>query len=99
MSLPTRYEIEARHQDGRRFYVGQTARLSRQGLLAVMQSQGAALSALLFPGEDDEITFGAKPKAYAVTGAWWVGFTGRTMKEAASEGLANAVPPLAFWGA
>lgn len=101
MSIPTRYEIEARHPDGTRFYIGETARLSRIGLLKVMQAQGDAIVAALAIGEDDQIAFGAKPKAYATTSnGWWVGFTGRTSKDAATEGnVAPALPSLATVGA
>ena len=51
----TRYEITARHPDGRTYLVGYTPRKSRRGLLSAMQNVGGPMIEKLDIGEHDEI--------------------------------------------
>lgn len=86
MTTITRYEILARHKDGRSFLIGYTPRLSRSGLLAAMQKQGDAIVAKLKISESETLTFGTKPRPFALTGDWRIAFTGRTQLDAKREG-------------
>lgn len=82
----TRYEIAAKHSDGRTLLVAYSPRLSRIGLLKAMQGVGQQLIDRLATGEHDEIKFTASPRAHAETAGWWVGFTGRTQHDAKQLG-------------
>lgn len=83
----TRYEIAARHPDGRALLIGYTPRLSRRGLVAAMQRHGEDVIRVLGIGAADEIAFATRPTIHAKTGAWWIGFTGRTQLDARREPL------------
>lgn len=84
----TRYEIAARHPDGRAYLVSYSPRISRHGLLKALQHRGATLIAKLDIGETDQIKFGvANKRAFAETAGWWIGFTGRTQLEARQSPL------------
>lgn len=82
----TRYEITATHPDGRAWLVGYTARPSRHGLLNLMRQHAGKLIQILGIGEQDQMTFGTKPRAHATVSGWTVGLTGRTQREAKQGG-------------
>ena len=82
----TRYEITARHPDGRTYLVGYTPRKSRPGLLVAMRKFGAEIIDKLAVAEDDEITWATAPTPRAFTGDWIIAFTGRTQRDARMEG-------------
>lgn len=79
---PTRYEIAARHPDGRHYLIGYTVRRSRSGLLAAMRRVGPQTVAKLAIGESDLISWHTKPVIHADVAGWWIGFTGRTQRDA-----------------
>ena len=79
---PTRYEITA-SKNGHTALVGYTPRKSRDGLLAMVRKNGARFAA--FTG-DDNLLFGAHAADGGVSGGWVIQFTGRTQREALSEG-------------
>lgn len=84
----TRYEVLAT-KGAEQFIVGFTPRVSRMGLLRVMQGVGDFLIVQCGIGAADEITFGfnhgSKPLAYAEVSGWRIGFTGRTERDVASQ--------------
>lgn len=82
----SKYEVAARHPDGRQFLVGYTPRKSRPGLLATMRGVGQQLIDKLPIGETDEMTFATKPTIHANVSGWWIGFTGRAKKIAKQDG-------------
>lgn len=86
---PTRYEVAARHEDGRRVVVGFTARTTRRGLLNVMQARGEELVALMNLQEDGpKVSFardGAGRWKMDFGRGWRVGFTGRTERQVACD--------------
>ena len=82
----TRYEIAATHPDGRRLLIAYTPRVSRHGLLAAMRHNAGAVIAVLGIGDADTITWGTQPRPHAITCGWRVEFTGRTQRDARSEG-------------
>jgi hypothetical protein len=82
----TRYEITARHPDGRTFLVCYTPRVSRTGLQLAMQNVGDRLVAALPVGENDEMTWHTQPRAHCKTSGWEIGFTGRTQRDAIMSG-------------
>lgn len=82
----TRYEVTATNGT-RTVLVGYTPRISRPGLLAVMQRQGDRLIATCGISDIDPIEFivasNCHPRIHAHVGKHWiVGFTGRTQREA-----------------
>lgn len=86
MSAPTRYEVTARHPDGRTFLVAYTPRLSRPGLLNAMRGCAVAMIAKLPIGAADIVNWATRPRVHAMIGEWTVGFTGRTQLQAKQEG-------------
>lgn len=87
---PTRYEIIATHQDGRKFLVSYAGGSpSRYRLLSAMQSHGDALIEKLAVGETDQITFGTKPRPFAKVCGWTIAYTGRTQREVRTLGTAH----------
>lgn len=87
---PTRYEIAARHPDGRAFLVGYTPRLSRSGLLSASRNVGDALVSLLGKDADEPPKAGTKPRPWMAIGSWRIEFTGRTQRDAVRSG--DALP-------
>lgn len=83
----TRYEIAAKHPDGRAFLVAYTPRVSRPGLLAAMRQRGEAIVAKLAIGESDIMTWHTKPRVHCECSGWIIGFTGRTQLEARNSPL------------
>ena len=77
----TRYEITA-CKDDVTYLIGYTPRISRMGLLTVMQSHGPAIIEKLGIGNNDAISFACKPRIHAKMDGWTIGFTGRTQREA-----------------
>ena len=79
---PTRYEITARHADGRELLVVYTSQKSRNGLLKAIRGNAGVLFA------EDEI-YGpifARPLPHMRCGDWLIAFSGRTQRQAYSEG-------------
>ena len=79
---PTRYEITARHADGRELLVVYTSQKSRNGLLKAIRGNAS----VLFP--EDALFYGlsAKPLPHVTCCNWIIGFSGRTQRQAYSEG-------------
>lgn len=82
----TRYEIAAKHPDGRAFLVAYTPRVSRPGLRDAMVQRGAAIIEKCGIGETEELVWITKPRIHCGIGDWYIGFTGRTQLEAKSSG-------------
>lgn len=82
----TRYEITARHPDGRTFLIGYTPRVSRPGLRAAMQKHGSTIVLRLPVLPDDQMTFATLPRIHAKCSGWTIGFTGRTEVQSRQEG-------------
>lgn len=80
--MTTKYEITARHSDGRSFLIGFTARKSRVGLLAVLRDRGDEILVKcgFTDGAKAEYTKGRFP--CVLSEGWTIGFTGRTKLEA-----------------
>ena len=79
---PTRYEITARHADGRELLVVYTSQKSRHGLLKAVQGNASVLFS-------DDALFGpitAKPLPNVRSGEWTIAFSGRTQRQALNEG-------------
>jgi hypothetical protein len=83
---PTRYEITATREGCDTLLIGYTPRVSRIGLLHVMQRQHVELIARLGIGDDDEIAWHTRPRVHATTSGWSIGFTGRTQRDAILSG-------------
>jgi hypothetical protein len=84
---PTRYEITARHVDGRAFlicYAGGSP--SRQRLLRALQSKGDCIISKCGIGADDIMTFATKPRPSATIAGWTLAYTGRTQRDVRSCG-------------
>lgn len=78
--MATRYEVVARGPNGELIPVGFTARVSRRGLLNLLQVEGDRWAALM--SDTDEIEFHCRPRIHAtVSNGWWFGFTGNTQKQ------------------
>lgn len=82
----TRYEIAARHPDGRAYLIGYSPRVSRIGLLNAIRKHGEQVIAKLEIGEAAQLTFGTRPRPFAITGEWRIEFTGRTQVDCRSTG-------------
>ncbi len=84
---PTRYEIVAKHDDGRTLLVSYAGGSpSRMRLLRAMQAHGDKLIAVLEIGEHDQITFGTKPRPHAKVNGWSVAYSGRTQRDCRIQG-------------
>lgn len=84
---PTRYEIAARHIDGRAFLVCYAAGSpSRQRLLRALQSKGDAIISRCGIGADDQMTFTTKPRPAAMVAGWTLAYSGRTQRDVRSAG-------------
>lgn len=84
---PTRYEIVAKHDDGRTLLVSYAGGSpSRMRLLRAMQAHGPELIAALQIGETDQITFGTKPRPFAKVCGWTVAYSGRTQRDCRTQG-------------
>lgn len=81
----TRYEIAARHTDGRAFLLCYLARKTRVAIIDAMLDRGPAVAAALGIDKDLSWTWLPKSKEYAC-GGWRIGFTGRTQRDALQEG-------------
>lgn len=81
----TRYEIIA-SKGNRSYLIGYTPRVSRSGLLAVMQRHGPDIIRVIDIKEEDEIRWYTSPRVHAEVAGWFIGFTGRTQKEAQQAG-------------
>ena len=90
---PTRYEITARHPDGRCYLVAYSAQKSRMGLLKAMQGRGDQIVDICSITDDHEIKFATKPRVHAIVNGWIIGFTGRTQREVST--LKNEHPYIA----
>lgn len=84
-SWNTRYEIAARHSDGREIVVGYIARRSGRGLADKIQAEGGRLVAELDLPEDAKFKVKAKPRPHTFIHDWWIGFTGRTLLDRKSS--------------
>jgi hypothetical protein len=82
---PTRYEIAAWHNDGRRYLVCYSAgSVSRRTLFSVIQSRAVPLLAKLELGDDARIgpvSMKPRPHCQLIGTDWQVGFTGRTQRD------------------
>lgn len=91
-SGPTRYELAAILGE-RRVLIGYCARQSRRTVLEACRKHGAAVTKLLGASE---IHFARKVADGATVGAWTIRFTGRTQRDAVSNGelpyVSNEVP-------
>lgn len=84
---PTRYEILAFRANGESFLIGYSAGSpSRHRLLAAMQKHGQTIITKLGIGENEQITFGTKPRPFAETAGWKIAYTGRTQREVRTAG-------------
>lgn len=91
MSDLTRYEIAARHTDGRAFLIGFTPRKSRPGILAAMRGRAPTIIAALGIREDSVLSWGRD--AATTSCGWRIAFTGRTQKDVTERG-GDPLPPL-----
>lgn len=84
-NYPTRYELIAEKGDAR-ILIGYTMHQSRHGLLSLCRQNGEKL--VSFMGLDDkaEIVFLKPAKLGATMGGWSVKFSGRTQRDAISNG-------------
>ena len=82
-NYPTRYEVVASHNDGRRLLMGYTKRKSRDGIASLVASKGPENMQRM--GLLSERMFNAPAGALMVEG-WTIGFTGRTQREAIQFG-------------
>jgi|DEB3_MinimDraft_2_1074329.scaffolds.fasta_scaffold36395_1 hypothetical protein len=92
--LSTKYEIAARHPDGRAFLIAYAARLSNVTLTKAIHLRGEHVVAKLGISGDTQFTPKRQPRPHTQLGEWWVGFTGRTMHDVEMDGK-----PLPFIGA
>jgi hypothetical protein len=87
--MSTRYEITAKHTDGRAYLVGYIARRSHRGLTQFLTSyriQVAIADATGLTG-DTHFSFWSKPHPHwKCLAGWTIGFTGRTFLDAQREG-------------
>jgi hypothetical protein len=82
LRAPTRYEIVAKHPDGRTYLVAYAAGSpSRHHLLSAMRARGQAIISACSIPESDQMTFGTKPRHHALVSGWTIAYTGRTQRE------------------
>jgi hypothetical protein len=86
MSLATRYEVTAIHEDGTTMLVCYTPRNSMAGLAAAIRGRALPLGAALRLKPDAAFYPNMKPRIHFTAGAWKIGFTGRTQRQAMQEG-------------
>ncbi len=79
--MTTRYEVQAT-KEGVSYAIGYTPRVSRIGLLKLMQSFGAEIIKACEITNQHEMVFATKPRVHATVNGWVIGFTGRTQREA-----------------
>jgi hypothetical protein len=79
----TRYELAAQGADGRRVLIAYCARRTRGGLLDACRGRAAQVVALT---GSPEIVFGRRAADGATAGAWSIVWTGRTERDAITEG-------------
>lgn len=82
----TRYEIAARHPDGRQYLIAYAVRVSRPGLMDALRGVGEAIIQKCEVGGKDMMSFHTTPRIHAAVSGWTIGFTGRTQLQAKSEG-------------
>lgn len=92
--LSTKYEIAARHPDGRAFLIAYAGRLSNVGLADAICQRGEHVVAKLGIPGDTQFKPKRQPRPHAQLGEWWIGFTGRTKHDVKMDGK-----PLPFIGA
>jgi len=80
---PTRYELAVKHTDGREYLLSYCFRKTRRTILNIAYKFGPELVKLT--GTED-ITFAKKATAGATMGEWKIVWTGRTQRNAYSEG-------------
>lgn len=88
MSAPTRYEITARHLDGRAFLVAYASGSpSASRLRRIIAERADPLIRCLGLTPRASFTIATKPRPHAVIdGAWTVGYSGRTQREVRGSG-------------
>lgn len=81
MAEPTRYEIVARHKDGREYLIAYSARKSLPGLQVAIVNQGKNIARACNLEDDSVLSIGRDHLPFAECEDWWFGFSGRTQKE------------------
>ena len=84
--MTTRYEITAKHADGRTFLVAYTERHSGTGLTLALRKRGPEIAANTGISPDAHFEFSTQPRANWKCDGWTIGFTGRTQLDAKQEG-------------
>lgn len=82
---PTRYELAAKHADGRAYLICYCCGKGRRDVLAAVREPARASRLVHLAGSDD-ITFGKRVADGARFGGWVINFTGRTQREAIIAG-------------
>lgn len=83
---PTRYEITARHHDGREFLICyQAHHKSGSALMRVIRSRGKTIVDKLGIGENVSGTLTKSWPAHLTVGQWRLGYTGRTQRDVANS--------------
>ena len=87
---PTRYEVTARHVDGRVFLVCYTPSTSRRGLFSAIEGKIKSLGAIIGAPESwSWCVMKAKADRFhsvVVNGEWVITFSGRTQRDANTTG-------------
>ena len=89
----TAYEVCLWHPDGRRYLIGYVGRRNRLGIVKALQRVGERVLAITNMSEDDRFAFdkGGKQAQLTATG-WRFGITGRTERDAISQGECERLP-------
>lgn len=82
----TRYEIIARHEDGRAYLVAYTPRKGGTGLRVAVQERTEAIVKATGLAADTRFDYHPGPRVSWTGGGWTIGFTGRTELEAKRDG-------------
>ena len=82
----TRYEAVVVRGDGEQRLLAYLGRHSLQGLYSATTQRGRAVLAFLVLPDDAQMTFARKSREIAITGGHTVKFTGRTQRDAISNG-------------
>lgn len=79
---PTRYEVTAKHRDGRTYLICYASGSpSGRRLLGIIQDYGPRLVARLGLPDDATLTLRRGALAQATVGDWSIGFSGRTQRD------------------
>jgi hypothetical protein len=82
----TRYEVTAKHPDGREILIGYTSRKGRQGLCELVSARTERATAIVYLCKADTYHTAKRAADGMTCGQWTIRFTGRTQRDAYMEG-------------